>query len=77
MKRVAIFLSLPQAQTALLHLGAAGIRAHLDSSSDALLMVTSLAAGGIGLWVADSQADEAQTLLAELDPSIELIPLES
>lgn len=76
MKRVAIFLSMPQAQAALMTLGAQGIRAHLDSSTDGLLLATSLAAGGIGLWVTDSQAGEAQDLLAELDPSIELVPFD-
>ncbi len=76
MKRVAVFLSVPQAQTALLHLGSQGIRAHLDASQDSLLVAVSLAAGGIGMWVTDSQAAQAQALLEALDPSIELLPID-
>lgn len=76
MLRVAVFLSQPQAQTALMFLQSHGLHGHLDASSDSLLTAVSLAMGGIGLWVPESMADEAQALLAELDPSIELLALD-
>lgn len=76
MRRVAVFLSQSQAQTALMYLQSHGLHGHLDVSSDSLLTAVSLAMGGIGVWVPLSMAEEAQALLAELDPTIELLPLD-